>query len=233
MIQPLTRNQCARLLFFIIHEDGIDKFKPSWAEDIFTYEAPISEEEIEGEDTWFVNKLVYIAKMIKHHPIISYNINLYGALDYKSPHIIPYIKYKIKFLKWHIQIWYKEKSKYNLTYLWLKRVKSRRLRLGLYDNIEIVDCNTKDAYCCPRYDLRIYRKSGLELSNDAPFATKEWIFSRYTLTGKDMSAKYSFFPCQDGEIVGWWYGEPDDKDFIEAFGWKYKLLKHFKRKDKK
>lgn len=36
-----------------------------------------------------------------------------------------------------------------------------------------------------------------------------------------------------GEIVGWWYGEPDDKDFIEAFGWKYKLLKHFKRKDKK
>lgn len=77
--------------------------------------------------------------------------------DYKSPHIIPYIKYKIKFLKWHIQIWYKEKSKYNLAY----------------------------------------------------------------------------FPCQDGEIVGWWYGEPDDKDFIEVFGWKYKLLKHFKRKDKK
>ena len=229
----INKEPICKATFFAIHEDGIDKFKPSWAEDIFTCEAPISEEEIEGDDTWFVNKLVYIAKMIKRHPIISYKINLYGILDYKLPHIVPYIKYKAKFLKWHIEEWYREKSKYNLTYLWLKRARNRLLRLGLYDNIEIVDCNTEDTCSYPRYDLRIYRKSGLELNNDFPLATKEWIFSQYAATGKYMGDKCSLFAYQDDKIIGWWYAEPDDGDFIEAFGWKYRLLKHSKRKDKK
>lgn len=229
----INKERVSKLTFFTMHEDGIDKFKPSWAEDVFTYETSFSEDDFEDVNIWFVKELVDIAKMIKYHPIISYNIDLYNSLHYKSPHIIPYIKYKIKALEWNIKEWYREKSKYNLTYLWLKRAKNRLLQLGLYDNIEIVDCNTEDSYSYPRYDLKIYRKSGAELKEDFPLVTKEWIFSQYTATGKDMGDKCSLFAYQDGEIIGWWYGKPDEEDFIEAFGWKYKLLKHFKRKDEK
>lgn len=230
----VNKEPVSKVTFFAMHEDRIDKFKPSWAEDIFTYETSFSEEDIENENTWwFRYGLIDMAKMIKYHPIISYNIDWHNILDYKSPHIILYLRAKANALKWNIKEWYRDKSKYNLTYLWLKRVKNRLLQLGLYDNIEIVDCNTEDTYSYPRYDLRIYRKSELELGNDSPLATKEWIFSRYTLTGKYMGDRCSLFAYQDDKIIGWWYGNPDDEDFIEAFGWKYKLLKIFKRKDKK
>ena len=224
---PSNRN----VKFFAMHEDGIDKFRPSWAQDIFSFEVPITEDNIKYEVVWWANMAAGIIKTIKYHPIISYNIDS-SELSYKKPHIIVYANRKLCILKWKIGDWYECKSKYNVTYFWLKRAKRRLLKLGLYDSIEIIDCNTNGSYCYPRYNVRINCKPTANIEEDCVLVIKQWIFSQYAINGKYMGDNISLIPCQNSNVTNWCYGTPKDEDFVKAFGWKYRVLKYFKRKDK-
>ena len=213
--------------FFGMARDGIDKFKPSRAEPMFQFEHAIDEE---GE-MWWVNMMVRILKMTKHHPIISYNIDMCGGeLPYKDPHLIRYIRIKAREIKHKIKDWYRNRSKINPTYIWLYTVKHRLSKLDRYDKIEIVDFNKDGSWCCPRYELRIYYNSDIIADKDSLSATKEWIYSQYKLNGSKAKYDYHIESYQNNKRIGWWYGEAIEDEFITAFGWRYKLFKHFRKR---
>ena len=218
------------LHFFGMARDGIDKFRPSRAEPMFQFEHAIDEE----DEMWWVDTMVRILKMTKHHPIISYNIDMCGGeLPYKEPHLIRYIRIKAKETKYKIKRWYQDKSKYNPTYIWLYIVRGRLSKLNLYDKIEIVDLNKNNCWCSPRYELRIFYKPDIVIGQDEgdnPLTIKEWIFSYYKLNGKKATHCYHIASYQDNQRVGWWDGEPTEDEFITAFGWKYKIFKHFRKR---
>ena len=213
--------------FFGMARDGIDKFKPSRAEPMFQFEHAIDEE---GE-MWWVNMMVRILKMTKHHPIISYNIDMCGGeLPYKDPHLIRYIRIKAREIKHKIKDWYRNRSKINPTYIWLYTVKHRLSKLDRYDKIEIVDFNKDGSWCCPRYELRIYYNSDIIADKDSLSATKEWIYSQYKLNGSKAKYDYHIESYQNNKRIGWWYGEAIEDEFITAFGGRYKLFKHFRKR---
>lgn len=215
------------LHFFGMARDGIDKFKPSRAEPMFQFKHSIDEE---GE-VWWVNTIVRILKMTKHHPIISYNIDMCGGeLPYKEPHLICYIRIKAKETKYKIKHWYLNRSKVNPTYIWLHIVKNRLAKLNRYDKIEIIDFNKDDCWCHPRYELRIYYKPNIIVDENSLSATKEWIYSQYKLNGSRVRHNYHIESYQNNKLIGWWYGEPEEQDLIEAFGWKYKVCKYFRKR---
>ena len=212
----------SKVSFFGMPDDGLDKFKPSWAEEMFKFENTIEE-----DDTWWISQMVGIFNMIKYHPIISYNIDMcYGRLKYSDPHIVRYFKIKAEVWKRKIKEWYEYRSKYNLTYIWLNIVKHRLNKLGLYDKIEIVDLCGDMCWTSPRYEMRIFYKPEVDTEE---YDIKQWIYSQYKLNGNKSKHYYHIDPYQNGKLLGWWYGDPDDEDLIEAFGWKYKLFKHFRK----
>lgn len=219
--------------FFAMIEDTIDKFNPSYANDTFKIEAII----VKG-NTWWVDDTEKIIKMIKRHPIISYNIDATwdGVLHYRCPHIIKCIMHKVATYKCKIKNWYRYKSYCNITYLWLKVARRRLLKLGLYDSIEIIDNSSNGCWCYPRFELKINCKLDVDIDNDPmddPLSMmKQWIYSQYDVSGKCMANDISLTPCQDGKVIGWWYDEPREEHFIEVFDWKYKLLKRFRRSNK-
>lgn len=209
--------------FFGMTDDGLDKFRPSWAEEMFKFEQTIDE-----DDVWWVGQMVGIFNMIKYHPIISYNIDMCcGQLKYSDPHIIRYFKIKAKSWKHKIKEWYEYRSKYNLTYIWLNIVKRRLNKLGLYDKIEIVDMCGDMCWTSPRYEIRIFYKPEVDTDeNDI----KQWIYSWYKLNGNKTKHYYHIDPYKNGKLLGWWYDEPEEQDLIEAFGWKYKVCKCFRKR---
>ena len=212
----------SKVSFFGMPDDGLDKFKPSWAEEMFKFENTIEE-----DDTWWISQMVGIFNMIKYHPIISYNIDMcYGRLKYSDPHIIRYFKIKAGIWKRKIKEWYEYRSKYNLTYIWLNIVKRRLNKLGLYDKIEIVDLCDDMSWTSPRYEIRILYKPEVDTEE---YDIKQWIYSWYKLNGNRSKYYYHIDPYKNGKLLGWWYDEPEEQDLIEVFGWKYKLLRHFRK----
>ncbi len=212
----------SKVSFFGMPDDGLDKFKPSWAEEMFKFENTI-----EGDDAWWISQIVGIFDMIKYHPIISYNIDMcYGRLKYSDPHIVRYFKIKAGVWKRKIKEWYEYRSKYNLTYIWLNIVKRRLNKLGLYDKIEIVDLCSDMSWTSPRYEMRIFYKPEVDTEE---YDIEQWIYSWYKLNGNKTKYYYHIDPYKNGKLLGWWYGDPDDEDLIEAFGWRYKLFKHFRK----
>lgn len=216
-----------KLNFFGVTDDALDKFKPSYAEPMFEFEWNI---DIDDDTPWWVNQIVGIFDMIRYHPIISYNIDVCGTLKYKEPHIIRYFKAKAKYTKYKIRDWYEYRSKYNLTYIWLNIVKRRLNKLGLYDKIEIVDLCSDMSWTSPRYEMRIFYKPEVDTKDDSPLDVKQWIYSWYKLNGNRSKHYYHIDPYQNGKRLGWWFDDADDEDLIEAFGWKYKLLRHFRKR---
>jgi len=212
----------SKVSFFGMTDDGLDKFKPSWAEEMFKFE-----DTIEDNDTWWIVRMVGIFKMIKHHPIISYNIDMCcGQLKYCDPHIIRYFKIKTRIWKHNIRDWYEYRCKYNLTYIWLNIVKCKLMKLGLYDRIEIIDLCSDMSWTSPRYELRLFYKPEIDTDTDD---TKQWIYSWYKLNGNKTKHYYHIDPYQNGKLMGWWFDDAEEQDLIEAFGWKYKLFKHFRK----
>lgn len=211
-----------KVSFFGMTDDGFDKFKPSRAEEMFKFECAINENSM-----WWVDEIVGIFDMIKYHPIISYNIDMcYGRLKYSDPHIVRYFKIKAGVWKRKIKEWYEYRSKYNLTYIWLNIVKHRLNKLGLYDKIEIVDLCDDMSWTSPRYEMRIFYKPEVDTEE---YDIKQWIYSQYKLNGNRSKYYYHIDPYKNGKLLGWWYGDPDDEDLIEAFGWRCKLFKHFRK----
>lgn len=214
-----------KLSFFGISNDAIDKFKPSYAEPMFKFEWGIN---IDDEFPWWVNSMIGIFDMIRYHPIISYNIDMcYSQLKYSDPHIIRYFKIKARGWKHKIRDWYEYRSKYNPTYIWLNIVKRRLNKLGLYDKIEIVDLCGDMSWTSPRYEIRIFYKPEVNTDeNDI----KQWIYSWYKLNGNRAKYYYCIDPYKNGKLLGWWYDEPEEQDLIEAFGWRYKVCKYFRKR---
>ena len=212
----------SKVSFFGMTDDGVDKFKPSWAEEMFKFENTI-----EDDDIWWISQMVSIFDMIKHHPIISYNIDMcYGRLKYCDPHIIRYFKIKARGWKHKIRDWYKYKSKYNLTYIWVNIVKRRLNKLGLYDKIEIIDLCDEMSWTSPRYEIRIFYKPEVDTEE---YDIEQWIYSWYKLNGNKTKYYYHIDPYQNGKLLGWWFDDAEEQDLIKAFGWKYKLFKHFRK----
>lgn len=212
----------SKVSFFGMPDDGLDKFKPSWAEEMFKFENIIEE-----DDAWWISQIIGIFNMIKYHPIISYNIDMcYGRLKYSDPHIVRYFKIRAGVWKRKIKEWYEYRSKYNLTYIWLNIVKRRLNKLGLYDKIEIVDLCDDMSWTSPRYEMRIFYKPEVDTEEHD---IEQWIYSWYKLNGNRTKYYYHIDPYKNGKLLGWWYDEPEEQDLIEAFGWRYKLFKHFRK----
>lgn len=218
-----------KIRFFAIHEDNIDKFKPSRANDIFCVEYIL----VEDDASWWVTSAERIIRMIKRHPIISYNIDTTwsGTMPYNCPHIVEYIIYRKKVIKFDVKQWYRDEFKYNKTYRHLKKVKRKLFKLGLYNEIKIIDENDEWGYQYPRYTLELHFKPYRIIDDTtSPDAIKEWLYAQYLPNGKRADNNYDIVSFDaNGYDVGWWSGVPDKRDFIEVFGWRYKLSKFFRR----
>ena len=59
---------------------------------------------------------------------------------------------------------------------------------------------------------------------------KKWIYSQYKLNGSKTKYDYHIESYQNNKRIGWWYGEAIEDEFITAFGWRYKLFKHFRKR---
>lgn len=223
-LEAESENSYPMVEFFAMYEDNIDKFKPSRAENCFKFEW------LWDDDLW-IKCALGIIRMIKYHPIISYNMDCYRSqLDYRAPHTLMYIHFKSKALKHKLKSWYLYHSKINLDIIRLRAAKRKLMRLGLYEKIHITDNNVSDeemrCICSPRYEMNIhYTKAGYESTtenSEGEMPIKEWIYSQYRWNGKPLENCH-VFGYLDGKECGWYYDRPQPEYFKEVYGWKYKL----------
>lgn len=149
-------NEVIKYTLFARHKDDLDKFKPSRSHKLLQISSEIKDEETEDWIFYDVDKML---NYIHNHPIIAY-LQDYGGYTYLPKNILlTYIKEKFYAKKYLFGNWYRESSKYNLTYIKLCMVKKYLSLKKINDfisNVEVVDNNNNNEWIAtPRYNLHI------------------------------------------------------------------------------
>ena len=208
-----TGNEDNIIQYFAQYEDNIDKFKPSrssFCENVSLAslrEVRRDKEKVKEGKYFFImayHKIVEMTLHIKNNPKLAYlQDSMYDTYitepshkAYRRQKFDDY-KYKVRKIKEHIT---DEVFAYNFNKFSAKIAKKRFA--NVIEDIEIIDNNTEDWSCSPRYDAKFTYKPIFENKDDmialVNIFTNYWC-PKWLFTTRNTS--YEDFIYEDGKLI--------------------------------